>query len=160
MNDPGSLQNLNDIALPGAVPWWPPAPGWYAILAVLLALLLWTSFRALKAWRRNTYRRQALRELGAIESRGPGAACEVPVLLKRAALSAWPRAGLAALSGAQWHDFLDETAPGCVFSGAAGALLDRVSYRSIEEGALSDAEFERLCGSARRWLKQHVADED
>ena len=61
MSDPGSLQNLNDIVLPDAVAWWPPAPGWYAVLAVLLALLLWLSFRALRAWRRNIYRRQALR---------------------------------------------------------------------------------------------------
>ena len=35
MNDPGSLQNLNDIVVPGPVAWWPLAPGWYLLLAVL-----------------------------------------------------------------------------------------------------------------------------
>jgi len=160
MNDPGSLQNLNDIVLPGAVPWWPPAPGWYAVLAVLLALLLWVSFRALKAWRKNTYRRQALRELASIEARGCAAAADVPVLLTRAALSAWPRAGVAARTGAGWHAFLDRTAPGAGFSGGPGVLLDRVSYRAGGDRVLSGEEFERLCAAAGHWIRRHAADED
>ena len=36
--DPGSLDALQDIAVPAAVPFWPPAPAWYW-LAVALALL-------------------------------------------------------------------------------------------------------------------------
>ena len=39
MNDPGSLQNLNDIALPAPPGLWPPAPGWYVVLAALLGEL-------------------------------------------------------------------------------------------------------------------------
>ena len=41
MNDPGSLQNLNDIVVPGPVAWWPPAPGWYVLAAFALAGLAW-----------------------------------------------------------------------------------------------------------------------
>ena len=39
--DPASLQNLNDIVALGPVPWWPPAPGWYFVIAVVTGLLLW-----------------------------------------------------------------------------------------------------------------------
>ena len=40
MNDAGSLQNLNDIVLPAPVGWWPPAPGWWLLSALLLSALL------------------------------------------------------------------------------------------------------------------------
>ena len=160
MSDPASLQNLNDIALPGPVAWWPPAPGWYVVLAVLLAAALWFAFRGLKGWQQNTYRRQALRELGAIEKRGSAAAGEIPVLLKRAALSAWPRADVAGLSGARWHAFLAESAPDDVFAGATGRLLDRVSYRPGDDRVLSGEEFGRLCAATRCWLKRHRAKGD
>ena len=154
MNDPGSLQNLNDIVLPGAVAWWPPAPGWYAVLAVALALLLWLSFRAFRAWRKNTYRRQALREFGSIRKRGKSAAGDIPVLLKRAALSAWPRSGVASLSGREWHSFLDRTAPQAQIAEIAD-MLDRVSYSSRGVREPSNEEFDRLCDAVEHWLKHH-----
>ena len=47
MNDPGSLQNLNDIVMPAPVGLWPPAPGWYVVFAVGLALAVLAGFRAL-----------------------------------------------------------------------------------------------------------------
>jgi hypothetical protein len=158
VNDPGSLQNLNDIVLPEAVAWWPPAPGWYAVLAVLLVLLLWLSFRALKAWRRNTYRRQALREFSAIRKRGQSAAGDIPLLLKRAALSAWPRSGVASLSGAEWHEFLDRTAPEAKIA-EIGDMLDRVSYFSSSDRELGGAEFDCLCDAAEHWLRRHRVEE-
>ena len=159
MSDPGSLQNLNDIVLPDAVAWWPPAPGWYAVLAVLAALILWLSFRSLKSWRRNTYRRQALRELGGIRKRGRPAAGEVPVLLKRAALSAWPRVGVARLNGAEWHAFLGRTAPGGRFAAETCNVMDRLSYAGRGAYEPSGAEFERLCAAAEHWLKNHRVEE-
>ncbi|PCJ36311.1 MAG: hypothetical protein COA75_07800 [Cellvibrionales bacterium] len=50
------LEQLRDIHLPEAVPWWPPAPGWWIVAALLLALTIWLS-RYLQA----RYRRQYFR---------------------------------------------------------------------------------------------------
>jgi hypothetical protein len=156
VNDPGSLQNLNDIVVPDPVAWWPPAPGWYFVLAVLAVFLLWISFRGLRRWRRNTYRRQALRELADIDRAGPGAAAGIPVLLKRAALSAWTRPEVARLSGPEWHQFLDRTAGTDRFrAGGAGALMDRLAYAGRAGMALSADEFRQLHGAAEFWLKNH-----
>lgn len=157
MNDPGSLQNLNDIVLPGAVAWWPPAPGWYAVLAIVLAVLLRVLFRALKAWQKNTYRRQALRELLAIRKQGSEAAGELSVLLKRAALSAWPRDDVASLSGAGWHAFLDRTAPDGEFATRMGAMLDQFAYSTRGAYQPTGPEFEQLCRAVEHWLKNHRA---
>ena len=55
MNNP-ALEQLRDIHLPQAVHWWPPAPGWWIVAALLLALTIWLS-RYLRA----RYRRQYFR---------------------------------------------------------------------------------------------------
>lgn len=156
MDDPGSLQNLNDIVTPGAIAWWPPAPGWYAVLAVLVVLLAWGAFRSLVWWRRNIYRRQALRELQAIRAEGASSAARIPPLLKRVALSAWPRPSVAHLSGREWHGFLDRTAAMDRFSdGGTGALLDSVSYVPNPGSALPGEVFERVCKAAEFWIRNH-----
>jgi len=50
------LEQLRDIHLPEAVHWWPPAPGWWIVAALLLGLITWLS-RYLQA----RYRRQYFR---------------------------------------------------------------------------------------------------
>ena len=55
MNNP-ALEQLRDIHLPQAVHWWPPAPGWWIVAALLLALTIW-----LGRYLRARYRRQYFR---------------------------------------------------------------------------------------------------
>ena len=158
MSDPGSLQNLNDITLPAPPGLWPLAPGWYVVIAVLLLVAVIVAFRWLKAWRRDTYRRQALRELAAIRTQGKAAARQLPVLLKRTALAAWPRQRVAVLSGPEWHVFLDTAAGTDRFVNEAGALLDRLSYAGRGEPGVSDSEFNRVCALAESWIRKHRGD--
>lgn len=159
MNDPGSLQNLNDIVMPGPVAWWPPAPGWYAVIAVVLVLAIWAGFRALKARRRNAYRREAIADLDRIRAQGQGAAHLVPELLKRTALSAWPREEVADLNGSAWHAFLDQTGATDVFASGMGEVLDQLSYAGRGSPGPSEAEFEQLCKSAAAWIQKHRCEE-
>lgn len=158
MNDPGSLQNLNDIVLPEAVALWPPAPGWYVVIAVLLVLLTWGLFRVLKAWRKDTYRREAKRELASILAGGEASAAQIPPLLKRAALAAWPRQDVAGLNGPAWHAFLDRTAATDRFCAGAGDVLDRLSYGASGGYTASEADIETLGAAAEHWLKHHSSE--
>jgi hypothetical protein len=165
--DRTSLEYLHDIVVPGPTPWWPPAPGWYwvmGLLAVLAAVLLW---RAIVHWQHNRYRREALAELARIETAaqtaGPGensADTTLPALaelLKRTALTAYPRAQVAALTGPAWFAFLDATGGTC-FSAGPGAALAQGNYQTGEqtgkcdESAVHTADIAR---EVRRWIKQH-----
>jgi hypothetical protein len=108
-----ALANLRDIHLPEAVSFWPPAPGWWLAAALLIASAL-----AVILWRRNrrrSVRRAALRELATIQTgfaeNGDvsALALRLSTLLRRTAISRFPRRDVASLHGAEWSRFLART---------------------------------------------------
>jgi len=154
--NPGNLQNLHDIVVPADVAWWPLAPGWYVVAGAVLVALAYFVYRKLRQVRKNRYRVLALRELAEIRQDSKTAAMlQIPVLLKRAALSAWPRAEVAAQSGADWHRFLDRTAATDRFSSGAGQVLDSLAYGGAEAVAAGNGKLEEAIEAAEFWLKHH-----
>ena len=102
MNEPAtSLDRLHDIALPPAVAWWPPAPGWYVVFTLALVAAAWMAFRAWKRWQSNAYRREAARALASLES-----SAAIAELLRRTALAIAPRSVIAEKTGTAWLDWL------------------------------------------------------
>jgi len=160
MNDTGSLQNLNDIVMPGPVPWLPLAPGWYVVAALSMIALLYLAIRWALAWRRNRYRREALRQLSGIRNdAGDDSFEQLPVLLKQAALAAWSREEVASMSGPAWHRFLDQSAGISHFCDGAGATLDWLAYRTHPGSRPGAAERERLLDATEDWLRKHSRQE-
>jgi len=158
MADSASLQNLHDIVVPGPVAPWPPAPGWYLVMAVAAAVAIALLWKGWRHWRRNRYRGEALRELSRIRKSGSGAElAAIPVLLKRAALSAWPREQVAGLVGADWYRFLDESAGSDHFRSGAGSVLDRLAYAAKGGVTLSEKEASAVLDATGMWLKRHRA---
>lgn len=162
--DPASLQNLNDIVLPEAVSWWPLANGWYYLFGVLLLLLAWFAYRMIRSWRRNGYRREALQQLQMLakdiestEKRDAGLR-QLPVLLKRTALSVYPRGQLASLTGENWLNFLNSKVSKASFNKATAALLDKLSYSVGDLSAVDTKTAGELLGACQHWLKNHQPD--
>ena len=60
--DPTQLP-LRDIHLPEAVSWWPLAPGWWFLICIAAAGLLYFLYKEFLKWRANAARRVALSEL-------------------------------------------------------------------------------------------------
>jgi hypothetical protein len=160
-NDPTSLDRLHDIVAPGPTPWWPLAPAWYWVLGLLLFLGALYALQALQRWQRNRYRREALAELSRLEpalldaSRRAQALTSLAELLKRAALSAWPRREVASLTGSAWSAFLDRTGNTTSFSTGLGSTLEQVSYDSRAAAALDEASSRKLAALVRYWLVNH-----
>jgi hypothetical protein len=149
---PTSLENLHPVVPPDPVPLWPPAPGWYVVIAVVLVASVVTGWRAWLRRRDDSYRREALAELQRCETKA------LPDLLRRAALSAWPRNRIAALTGQAWHRFLDQSMGATRFEAGAGALLDTVAYRGAD--TLRQEQAEALRSAVRDWLRTHRRDAD
>jgi hypothetical protein len=148
---PESLVSLiNELAEPlppDPVSMVPQTAGW-AVLACLLAggtaILL---VRAWRRWRADAYRRAGLL---ALDAAGADAAA-IAEVMRRAALSAWPRAEVASLTGRGWLVFLDESGGKSAFSGRpAGAELLQAPYgRSIGPASAE------LQAAARSWMRGH-----
>jgi len=157
MNDTGNLQNLNDIVVPGPVGSWPLAPGWYVVGGIALIVLLVLAFRWWRRWQGNRYRRQAMTELALIRVQTCGESLrQLPVLLKRAALSAWPREEVAALTGLAWHRFLDESADMDGFCSGAGDTLEQLAYAGSDEPLPAEPKVQQVLDASESWLKKHL----
>jgi hypothetical protein len=159
--DPYSLDNLRDIVAPAPIPWWPPAPGVWLLLALVVVwlvagLILWWVH-----WRRQAYRRAGLRELRDIATRldeapeRAAALVDLAALLKRVALVAYAREQVAALSGDAWLTFLDRTGGTAQFTRGPGAVLATVSSRPGLAAALDAAQVKALVATAQDWLRRH-----
>jgi len=155
---PDALAALRDIHLPAPVPFWPPAPGWWALAAVVLlagiGLVPW-----LRA-RRRSPRRAARQELDALarafaEGRDVASlAQDRSALLRRVALARHPREEVAALHGARWLEFLEASARGG-FPRDVAEGLEAALYRQAQPGASDAREREqaaRWLGAVRRWI--------
>lgn len=158
------LERLHEIILPDPVPWMPHTAGWYALFALIVLGAGWWGYGRFRHSMRNRYRRLALRELSIIEdqmtqSRGhPKALAQISVLLKRTALSAFPRADVAGLSGDKWLAFLDETMGGKEFTQGEGRLLSELPFAPVSRlEELPDKAIGNLLHLAHRWIKTHAS---
>ncbi len=156
-----SLDRLHDIIVAPPVPWWPPAPGWYWVLGLIVLILLTALIKGLIRWQHNRYRREALAELALQEvalknpERRSRALLGLAQLLKRTAVTAFRREDVATLTGPKWFDFLDHTARGSNFREALGALLESGIYDPRTGGALDPQKLHSLVEAIRRWIKHH-----
>ena len=131
-------ENLRDIHEVMGNPWWPPAPGWWLLLAAvcLLALTLWRFDRiwrlripipllTLGSWRLDAAR--ALRKLRRDLRRRPTkeSASELSELLRRIAMASHGRGACAGLHGDDWLVWLSDMDPkGFDWHSRARLLLD------------------------------------
>ncbi|MBQ9035792.1 MAG: DUF4381 domain-containing protein [Alphaproteobacteria bacterium] len=98
-----NLPELRDIHLPTYdVSAWPPAMGWYWLLAALI--LAFSVYKVVKFLRRKSAKLYAKHLLGAAENNISGAA-QMSEILRRICVYRYPEA--VALSGEQWIEFLN-----------------------------------------------------
>lgn len=151
------LAQLRDIHAPGMIETWPPAPGWWLLAALALAILLYGIYWLIQRWLANRYRREAMSELNELKNTWAADGddqlflASLQQLLKRVALTRFPRDQVAGLTGEAWVQFLDRSTGSHDFSMAAEseALIDG-AYRkdaNIDINALEEA--------ARTWIEKH-----
>lgn len=148
---------LRDLHLPDPVGWWPPAPGWWLVLALLAAGLAWLAWRWYRAWQFEAPRRHALRELARIEAEYLEHRNAVVLgkalseLLRRGMLAYAPRAAMAGLTGEAWLAWLDEGMSVPYFHTEGGKSLLSLPYRRPDEDH-SDVDVGALIAAVRMRL--------
>lgn len=141
------LSQLRDIHLPEPVSWWPPAPGWWIVAVVLLAMLI-GAYWFFRRRRRSSWRREALVELAQLQEQAVPVYQQLTLLsalLRRVAMSCFPRQDVASLTGQAWLGFLEQHGGG--FEAYAELLLE-APYRPE-----SDMDMNGLLLRAEMWIK-------
>lgn len=127
---------LRDLHLPEAIGWWPLAPGWWVVIALIvigLGLLI-RHFSRIRA--RGAARRYALRQLNELtadfEQHHDAVAFSghLSELLRRTMLAYAPRHDVAGLTGDEWLAWLDRGLDQPRFQGEAGRKLLELPYRA------------------------------
>lgn len=136
---------LRDIHLPEPVSWWPPAPGWWILLGLVM-LLAWTIryFWRRRMLKRSSIKTLALRELhhARAEFRRQGDAHvlvrELSRLLRQVCISLNPRQESASLTGKAWLAYLDRRLGDQRFLKGPGRLLIDAPYQGRADIIVDD----------------------
>jgi hypothetical protein len=158
MNDP--LAQLKDIHLPPAVSWWPPAPGWWLLALLVLGSAIWLARYLRHRAKRPDLGREAEAELKKIEAAwqehkdDARLAAELSALLRRTAISLYPQADVAGMTGETWLQWLDARFGEDVFEKGEGRALLENAYRP--EASLDDPE--ALIALVRHWVGKAVRE--
>lgn len=158
------LQGLRELPLPAPVSYAPQTIGWLFVAIVLLGAVLLMSWAARRRYRRERYRRHALKELAGIEAglasvhadpmQRAAMLAAIPRLLKRTSLEVAPREQVASLTGDAWLDFLRHTRGR--FDERTGPLLTLASYAPPQQVAsVSPDDAAALIRHARDWIEHH-----
>ncbi len=128
------IAQLRDIHLPNGVSWWPPAPAWWLLTILLIAVITILYWQWRKLREKYLRRRAALNELQRLEKiyQQPQHRKKViqllSVLLRRVAFIHHPRHEVAGLSGEAWLTFLNRTGETEAFASEVGKLLVTAPY--------------------------------
>lgn len=147
------LAQLRDIHHPSPVPFWPLAPGWYALILLVSLVIGFIVYSCYRYIRKHRVRKIVLMRLEQLQQQQED--MNVPealsMLLKRAALFAYPRKQVAGLFGEQWLAFLDKTAMTSEFSAGLGRVLITYPYKNSQE-ELPEALFLLI----KQWVKRNL----
>ncbi len=151
------LSQLRDIHLPAPVSWWPPAPGWWLLLALLMLAVIGSRL-FYRRRRRNDWRRTALEQLTQLRQQFQSQlivpqqiAGELSVLMRRVAISRFPREQAAQLNGEAWLAFLDRNRrEGAAFQTELGRLLVVAPY--AQETQIGADEMRQLLALCEGWI--------
>lgn len=150
------LAELRDIHLPAAIETWPPAPGWWLLAGLAIVSLAALALWGYRKWRANRYRREALRELHVLQANWQQDQDDhayldaLQHLLKRVALTSFPRESVASLTGEAWVQFLDQSTGSHDFSMAESEALIDGNYRRD-----TTIDVDNLKLAAERWIRKH-----
>ena len=124
------LAALRDIALPAAPPWWPPAVGWWLVLAMALLAVGGGVVWVYRWIRRGRARRAAIASLQRLDvhvdaARTPACLQQMSRVIRRLAIAEFGRRRVAGLSGEGWLHFLEHSGrcQGAFVSGVGRHLI-------------------------------------
>lgn len=152
------LSQMDDIRGLQKVSWWPLAPGWWVILALIaLALIAGAIVYLRRRARERSWQGDARRELAKLETwlsddNAHAVVAALSATLRRIAMQRYSRAECAGLEGKAWLQWLTGKDPRGFNWSAQGALLIEAPY--LPPGKALDLDtIKTLLRAAGEWVK-------
>ncbi|MDD1781423.1 DUF4381 domain-containing protein [Enterovibrio sp. ZSDZ35] len=136
---------LADIHLQAAPGLWPLAWGWWALLAALALIIVAVVYALRLRTQKRKAQKEAIKQLCDTKTLG-----DINALLKRAALTYFPRHDVAKLTGHMWLTFLDNQLPVSKRGFVANETLWQKGVFSKE--GLNSKELDICKALAKVWL--------
>ncbi len=160
-----ALAGFTEIELPTAIALIPQTPGWWLLLFVILYFLGKQSYRAIRRYWRNRYRRLAIQQLQSVQNQinqgDSTSLSKIPAILKATALHAYPRQNVAKLFGREWEAFLDNSYDGPSFTQHFPGKLYALSYQTVTEPLPKTSELnQQFWQQCHLWISTHRSDYD
>lgn len=149
MNQQSIVDMLEPLRQPAPISWWPPAPGWWFVAAVLLALLLFGLYRLWQRYLRGAPLREARARVETLngEDMAPGQlAAELGALQRRVAIAILGRKACAGLTGSAWAECLNG------MSGDGQPYFDEQLVSLAHSGKADASSSADLLATTERWL--------
>ena len=156
-NSAAENQDLGPILEPEPIKFSFDTPGWYILGILVLVAILVLTIRWIKHYRKNAYRRSAIKKLNLIN---PSTSkielgqqfLELLVILKLAALKAYGRKDVATLYGKPWLIFLETKGKNTPFS-SFESTVSKAIYENTSPNAKELNEFKNL---SKKWIQTHA----
>lgn len=154
------ITGLEPLIAPESVDLWPPAPGWYVIMALAFVAIGFLVITQIRNRRKNVYRREALTALRTLGSSNGDRMDSKQIaslnrLLKITAMKHYPREQVASLSGEDWLRFLNLSCKKVDFTASPGELLATTGYQDPEGVDISRDQWNHLMENIDYWIRNH-----
>ena len=147
-----NIDGLRDIHLPDAISWWPPAIGWWILVALVIAAFIFipklyrrVTFTPLKKVANNTFKKILVK----YKNNNDDALfiVETSQLLRQIAMSYYGREDVAQLTGEKWIQALNELTEQEHFN-------DKIKQTLISAPYLKNSHIdaEQLINAVQNWL--------
>ncbi|MCL1068660.1 DUF4381 domain-containing protein [Shewanella olleyana] len=144
-----ALSQLEDIVLPEQISQLPIAPGFWILALLIIVAIIATVIKFNHHRRYHVPRKAALAEFELLSISSPQYAVDINTLLKRVAMSYFPRAEFAKLDGELWYAWLGLRLP----QNEAEQLSELLKKRYQKNG-LTAQESQQLSGLTQSWLNK------
>ncbi|SNR64807.1 protein of unknown function [Lutibacter agarilyticus] len=149
------INNIGPILEPDPVLFTFETKGWLVLGILVFISILIIALKYYKSYKKNLYRRNALKKLKAIQSENSKNHLKINqlnILLKQVAITTFGREKVANMYGEDWLLFLESTSKNTKFSNYSVVFSNAI----YENEDVTEVDFKTIIQLTKNWIQSHA----